>query len=97
MPARDHECYSKYIFSLATCRHSMLWFAPLALAGVFLAKNVLSSEWIDYPASGYATMTHYTIPSGYIAACGCTGASTDYPIAALSQMAFGSSANYGTF
>ena len=31
----------------------------------------------------------------YIAACGCTGKSTHYPTAALSQMAFGSSQNYG--
>jgi len=40
-------------------------------------------------------MTHYTMPPGYIASCGCTGASTDYPTAALSQMAYGSSVDYG--
>jgi hypothetical protein len=54
-----------------------------------------SSDWIDYPDYGSATMTHYTMPPGYIASCGCTGASTDYPTAALSQMAYGSSVNYG--
>ena len=31
----------------------------------------------------------------YIASCGCTGKSTHYPTAALNQMAFGSSNNYG--
>ncbi|KAJ7783342.1 RlpA-like double-psi beta-barrel-protein domain-containing protein-containing protein [Mycena metata] len=35
-----------------------------------------TGAWIDYPADGTATMTHYTIPDGFIAACGCTGAST---------------------
>jgi len=40
-------------------------------------------------------MTHYTLPKDYIAACGCTGASTHYPTVAMSQMAFGSSAAYG--
>ena len=34
-------------------------------------------------------------PQDYIAACGCTGKSTHYPTAALNQMAFGSSNNYG--
>ena len=51
--------------------------------------------WIQYPASGTATMTHYTLPQDYIAACGCTAQSTHYPTAAMSQMAFGSSTAYG--
>lgn len=34
-------------------------------------------------------------PQNYIASCGCTGKSTHYPTAALNQMAFGSSDNYG--
>lgn len=55
------------------------------------------SQWIDYPDNGLATLTHYTLPSGDIAACGCTSASTDYPTAALSQMAYGSSTSYGIF
>ncbi|KAF8904447.1 RlpA-like double-psi beta-barrel-protein domain-containing protein-containing protein [Gymnopilus junonius] len=59
-----------------------------------LLSSVLS-QWIDYPNDGLATMTHYTLPSGYIAACGCTSASTDYPTVALSQMAYGSSTSYG--
>jgi len=61
----------------------------------FLSGWVFANEWIEYPASGYATMTHYTMPQGYIASCGCTGASTNYPTAALSQMAYGSSVSYG--
>ena len=40
-------------------------------------------------------MTHYTLPENFIAACGCTAASTHYPTAALNQMAFGSSTAYG--
>ncbi|KAI0733159.1 RlpA-like double-psi beta-barrel-protein domain-containing protein-containing protein [Fomitopsis betulina] len=55
----------------------------------------LASEWISYPSSGHATMTHYTLPENWIAACGCTANSTHYPTAAMSQMAFGSSTAYG--
>jgi len=40
-------------------------------------------------------MTHYTLPTGFIAACGCTPNSTYYPTAALNQMAYGSSTSYG--
>lgn len=54
-----------------------------------------SSQWIDYPTSGGATMTHYGLPLDDIAACGCTAESTHYPTAALSQMAYGSSRAYG--
>ena len=76
----------------------MLGFIIVGFALCFLVQNVFASDqWINYPDSGHATLTHYTLPSGYIASCGCTGASTDYPTAALSQMAYGSSANYGIF
>nr|VWO99408.1 Histone acetyltransferase [Ganoderma boninense] len=54
-----------------------------------------ATEWIDYPDNGTATLTHYTLPNGYIAACGCTGASTQYPTVAMSQYAYGSSTGYG--
>jgi len=40
-------------------------------------------------------MTHYTLPLDFVAACGCTAGSTHYPTAALSQMAYGSSEDYG--
>ena len=55
-----------------------------------------ASEWIQYPSSGHATMTHYTLPVGFIAACGCNTNSTYYPTAALNQMAYGSSTSYGS-
>lgn len=55
------------------------------------------AQWIDYPDNGLATITHYTLPSGYVASCGCTPSSTDYPTAALSQMAYGSSTSYGIY
>lgn len=35
----------------------------------------VTSAWIQYPADGFATMTHYTMPSDYVASCGCTGES----------------------
>ncbi|KAI0812556.1 RlpA-like double-psi beta-barrel-protein domain-containing protein-containing protein [Irpex lacteus] len=54
-----------------------------------------AAAWLQYDASGVATMTHYTLPKDYIAACGCTGKSTHYPTAAMSQQAFGSSTSYG--
>ncbi|KAL1760651.1 RlpA-like double-psi beta-barrel-protein domain-containing protein-containing protein [Schizophyllum commune] len=59
------------------------------------ARVVNASDWIDYPNNGEATMTHYDLPKDYIASCGCVGGSTKYPTAALSQMAYGSSAAYG--
>lgn len=64
----------------------------------FLVLSLLVSPifaWISYPTDGYATMTHYDLPRDYIAACGCTGGSTHYPTAAMSQMAYGSSNAYG--
>ncbi|KAI6135718.1 RlpA-like double-psi beta-barrel-protein domain-containing protein-containing protein, partial [Pisolithus croceorrhizus] len=60
-----------------------------------LLSLVLASDWIQYPPNGYATMTHYTLPEGFIAACGCAINSTLYPTAAMSQMAYGSSTSYG--
>ena len=68
---------------------------PILLA--FVIPNLLqvSAQWIHYPPDGYATMTHYTMPSDYIASCGCTSQSSLYPTAALSQMAYGSSSSYG--
>lgn len=70
-----------------TLSYCLAVFAPLVYAN--------STEWIQYPDTGTATMTHYTLPQNYIASCGCTGESTHFPTAALNQMAFGSSDNYG--
>ncbi|KIO09840.1 hypothetical protein M404DRAFT_130927 [Pisolithus tinctorius Marx 270] len=60
-----------------------------------LLSFALASDWIQYPSNGYATMTHYTLPEGFIAACGCAINSTLYPTAAMNQMAYGSSTSYG--
>ena len=65
------------------------WWPILLLGGQVIA------QWIDYPDFGPASLTHYDLPTNFVAACGCTPASTHYPTAALSQMAYGSSANYG--
>lgn len=62
-------------------------YAPLVCAN--------STEWIIYPDTGTATMTHYSLPQNYITSCGCTGESTHFPTAALNQMAYGSSTAYG--
>lgn len=73
--------------------HLTYW---IVLASTLLGLPLVqASEWINYPPSGYATMTHYTLPENWIAACGCTANSTHYPTAAMSQMAFGSSTAYG--
>ena len=70
---------------------TMLWLVYL----LSVSTLALATDWIDYPADGTATLTHYTLPDGYIASCGCTGASTRYPTAAMSQYAYGSSTAYG--
>ncbi|KAF8482653.1 RlpA-like double-psi beta-barrel-protein domain-containing protein-containing protein [Russula ochroleuca] len=62
---------------------------------LFLPLFVCATQWLQYPASGIATMTHYTLPENDIASCGCTAESTHYPTAALNQMAFGSSTAFG--
>ncbi|KAJ3527123.1 hypothetical protein NM688_g8171 [Phlebia brevispora] len=66
----------------------------LSLA-IFLSIIRHSQAWIQYAPTGTATMTHYTLPLNYIAACGCTADSTHYPTAAMSEMAYGSSTDYG--
>jgi len=76
---------------LLSARHVALSVvAVLSLFGVSVC-----GQWIQYPADGWATMTTYSLPENYIAACGCTADSTHYPTAAMSQMAYGSSKAYG--
>jgi len=53
------------------------------------------AAWINYSPTGSATLTHYDLPRDYVASCGCMPASTHYPTAALSQMAYGSSTAFG--
>ena len=68
------------------------WWLILLLVDQAIAQ---SSQWISYPDSGTASLTHYTIPAGFVTACGCPVDSANYPTAALSQMAYGSSHAYG--
>lgn len=58
----------------STLRRSGLLFA-------FAGFAPMASAWIDYAETGEATMTHYTMELGFVAACGCTGDSTYYPTA----------------
>jgi len=75
---------------LAILSLSKLWIALL-----LFSVQAFASDWIDYANNGFASLSHYTIALGDVAACGCTGESTHYPTAALSQMAYGSSRAYG--
>lgn len=61
----------------------------------FVSVGYAGSPWIDYPASGFASMTHYSLPQDAIVSCGCVPESTHFPTAALSQMSYGSSQAYG--
>ena len=81
--------------SSATPKSHIRSFLDLFTFLSFLPCIWAASEWIDYSPDGYATLTHYTLPQNFIAACGCTTASTDHPTAAMNQMAYGSSTSYG--
>ena len=50
---------------------------------------------VDFAAQGYASLTHYDLPSNYVASCGCVGRSTFYPTAALNRYAYGSNTSFG--
>jgi hypothetical protein len=67
---------------------------PLILF-LFFPLFVSATQWLQYPDSGIATLTHYTLPENDIASCGCTAESTHHPTAALNQMAFGSTTAFG--
>ncbi|QRW21289.1 hypothetical protein RhiXN_06278 [Rhizoctonia solani] len=84
-PLGPHGTGSGRIWSLP----SMI--VPLAS---FLVWITVAYGW-TYAESGIATMTHYTMNVGTIAACGCTGGSTYYPTAALSSLAYGSDGSVG--
>ena len=70
-------------------------FSPGGKTVVNSAPGVFPRTLIDYPASGFASLTHYSLPLDAIASCGCVPASTHYPTAALSQLAYGSSRAFG--
>lgn len=50
---------------------------------------------VPVPSSGYATLTHYDLPVGYVASCGCVGRATRYPTAALNRLVYGSNTSFG--
>ncbi|KAF9058806.1 RlpA-like double-psi beta-barrel-protein domain-containing protein-containing protein [Rhodocollybia butyracea] len=64
------------------------------LACVLWSFPRLQASFTDN-VQGFASMTTYTLPQGFVASCGCTGDSTNFPTAALNQMAYGSSTAYG--
>jgi hypothetical protein len=74
---------------------SVMSFSLTVILFIFSPLIVCASQWIQYPQSGIATLTYYTLPEDDVASCGCTAKSTHYPTAALNQMAFGSSTAYG--
>ncbi len=84
---------SNLIISFMSCLFTLTVFYILFVFAPFVCAN--TTEWIQYPDAGTATMTHYSLPQDYIASCGCTGQSTHFPTAALNQMAYGSSTAYG--
>ncbi|EPQ27195.1 uncharacterized protein PFL1_05118 [Pseudozyma flocculosa PF-1] len=72
--------------------------AMLALALLLSWQQLLSSSpsafAFTFPTEGQATLTHYTLPSDYVASCGCVGRSTHYPTAALNRLAYGSNTSF---
>ncbi|KDN38694.1 hypothetical protein K437DRAFT_259301 [Tilletiaria anomala UBC 951] len=40
-------------------------------------------------------MTHYELPKGWVASCGCVGRVTYHPVAALNRLAYGSNTSFG--
>lgn len=76
--------------------------APLLNRTHFLSWTLLllllcltKASAIDFAPSGYASLTHYDLPSDYVASCGCVGASTSYPTVALNRYAYGSNTSFG--
>ncbi|KIL65928.1 hypothetical protein M378DRAFT_124962 [Amanita muscaria Koide BX008] len=67
----------------------------VVVPSLLFLTSLTVSQWIDYPQTGLATLTHTPLPLDYIASCGCVPGSTHYPTAALSQLAYGSNNSYG--
>lgn len=68
---------------------------PWTLASLFLLCVSQALAGVDFESSGYASLTHYSLPTGYVASCGCVGESTYYPTAALNRVAYGSNTSFG--
>ncbi|KAN0062873.1 hypothetical protein ACQY0O_004694 [Thecaphora frezii] len=60
-----------------------------------LLSSFTFANAFDFSPLGYATLTHYDLPSDYVASCGCVGRSTHYPTAALNRAAYGSNTSFG--
>ncbi|KAF8585986.1 hypothetical protein K439DRAFT_1342153 [Ramaria rubella] len=67
----------------------------LCVLGLLVVFSCADDQPWQFPSSGFASMTHYELPVDFIASCGCAPASTHYPTAAMSQLAFGSTTAYG--
>lgn len=72
---------------LASLYRAYTWLALVCLLTAVRA--------FDLDPSGYASLTHYDLPSNYVASCGCVGRSTFYPTAALNRYAYGSNTSFG--
>nr|CDI56007.1 conserved hypothetical protein [Melanopsichium pennsylvanicum 4] len=68
--------------------------STIAFLVLFCLMGIASAA-VDFAASGYASLTHYDLPSNYVASCGCVGRSTFYPTAALNRFAYGSNTSFG--
>jgi len=69
--------------------------ASATVLSLLAFASIVGSQWISYPQTGLATLTHTPFPANFVAACGCVGESARYPTAALSQLAYGSNYSYG--
>jgi hypothetical protein len=100
---RIPPCYDPATVHFTVVYRPVFPFAPVCLCLDQLsckryshADSLRSSKGKNnHSTPGYQYSRYFCTTQGYIAACGCTGESTHYPTAALSQMAFGSSRNYG--
>ncbi|BGO99473.1 RlpA-like double-psi beta-barrel-containing protein domain-containing protein [Rhodotorula toruloides] len=70
----------------AASRLALLW--TTTLLRLASGKNIST---LPIPQRGNASLTHYELPLGALASCGCSTGSTYFPTAALSQAAYGSS------
>lgn len=60
---------------------------------VLLCANITTAFVVK--SAGYASLTHYDLPRNYVASCGCVGASTHYPTAAVNRLVYGSNTSFG--
>lgn len=61
-----------YALQPHTMTKSVKWSTYAYTTVLCLLSLASATEWIQYPANGFATMTHYTMPNNFVASCGCT-------------------------